>query len=174
MQTKPNSRAKLTIALAALMIGALASESALAHGYRRGGGPRVSIGFYAGAPFAAYPFYRPYYRPYYYAPYYPPVVLAPPVYLTPPAPPVYVEQPQIQPQVIQPPVPQNYQQFAPQYQPEPQSYQPQPQPQQQQYQDAPQAANTWYYCAESQAYYPYVKQCAAGWQQVTPQPRAGN
>jgi hypothetical protein len=30
--------------------------------------------------------------------------------------------------------------------------------------------NWWYYCAESQAYYPYVKQCAAGWQRVAPQP----
>lgn len=28
----------------------------------------------------------------------------------------------------------------------------------------------WYYCAESQAYYPYVKQCAGAWQQVAPQP----
>ena len=31
-------------------------------------------------------------------------------------------------------------------------------------------AGYWYYCAESQAYYPYVKQCAGGWQQVAPQP----
>ena len=45
-------------------------------------------------------------------------------------------------------------------------------------QGAPQAApapaqannNWWYYCAESQAYYPYVKQCSAGWQRVAPQP----
>ncbi len=167
MQTKPKSRAKLTIALAALMIGALASESALAHGYRRGGGPR--IGFYVGAPLLAYSMYRPYYRPYYYSPYYYPPV-APMVV----PPPVYIEQPQVQPQVIQPPVPQNYQQFAPQYQPEPQSQSYQMQPPQQQYQDAQQqsqSSNTWYYCAESQAYYPYVKQCAAGWQQVAPQAR---
>ena len=82
-------------------------------------------------------------------------------------PPVYIEQPQVQPQVIQPPVPQNYQQFAPQYQPEPQSYQ--PQAPQQQYQDAPpQSSNTWYYCAESKAYYPYVNNCASPWQRVTP------
>ena len=33
-----------------------------------------------------------------------------------------------------------------------------------------QANNWWYYCAESEAYYPYVKQCPAGWQRVTPQP----
>jgi hypothetical protein len=33
-------------------------------------------------------------------------------------------------------------------------------------------ANYWYYCAESQAYYPYVKECPGGWQQVEPQPPA--
>jgi hypothetical protein len=31
----------------------------------------------------------------------------------------------------------------------------------------------WYFCSEPQGYYPYVKQCASGWQQVAPQP-AGN
>jgi hypothetical protein len=31
----------------------------------------------------------------------------------------------------------------------------------------------WYFCSDPQGYYPYVKQCPAGWQQVTPQP-AGN
>ena len=28
----------------------------------------------------------------------------------------------------------------------------------------------WYYCAGAKAYYPYVKQCAGGWQRVSPQP----
>jgi hypothetical protein len=28
----------------------------------------------------------------------------------------------------------------------------------------------WYYCADSQAYYPYVKQCASPWQRVSPTP----
>jgi hypothetical protein len=28
----------------------------------------------------------------------------------------------------------------------------------------------WYYCAEAKAYYPYVKECPAGWQPVAPQP----
>jgi len=27
----------------------------------------------------------------------------------------------------------------------------------------------WYYCRDSQTYYPYVQQCASQWQQVTPQ-----
>jgi hypothetical protein len=30
--------------------------------------------------------------------------------------------------------------------------------------------NYWYYCPEAKAYYPYVQQCAAGWQKVSPQP----
>jgi len=29
-------------------------------------------------------------------------------------------------------------------------------------------SNYWYYCADSQAYYPYVKECPGGWQQVAP------
>jgi hypothetical protein len=156
METKTNRRAKFTIALATLLAGAFISDAALAGHRHRHHGAR--IGVYIGAPIAAYPFYRPYYRPYYYSPYYyPPVVVAPA------APPVYVEQPQYQPQVIQPPVPLNQQ---------PQSYQaPAPQPQAEM---APQGsdANMWYYCAESRSYYPYVQQCAAGWQQVTPQPRS--
>jgi hypothetical protein len=30
--------------------------------------------------------------------------------------------------------------------------------------------SSWYYCDASQTYYPYVKQCAAGWRQVPAQP----
>lgn len=33
-----------------------------------------------------------------------------------------------------------------------------------------QPAGYWYYCAESRAYYPYVRQCPGAWQQVAPQP----
>ena len=28
----------------------------------------------------------------------------------------------------------------------------------------------WYYCADSKTYYPYVKECPAGWQRVPAQP----
>jgi len=28
----------------------------------------------------------------------------------------------------------------------------------------------WYFCRESNTYYPYVSQCPGGWQQVTPTP----
>ena len=36
-------------------------------------------------------------------------------------------------------------------------------------QAAPQSAY-WYYCANSQGYYPYVAQCPGGWQRVRPEP----
>ena len=32
------------------------------------------------------------------------------------------------------------------------------------------AVGYWYYCANPGAYYPYVKECPAGWQRVAPQP----
>ena len=35
------------------------------------------------------------------------------------------------------------------------------------------ASNYWYYCAASRAYYPYVRECAGGWQRVPPQPQPG-
>ena len=34
----------------------------------------------------------------------------------------------------------------------------------------PQAQNDWYYCAGSQTYYPYAKECPGGWQRVPAQP----
>jgi hypothetical protein len=33
-----------------------------------------------------------------------------------------------------------------------------------------QPAGYWYYCNDSRAYYPYVKDCASPWQRVAPQP----
>lgn len=33
-----------------------------------------------------------------------------------------------------------------------------------------QAQNDWYYCASSQTYYPYAKECPGGWQRVPAQP----
>jgi hypothetical protein len=35
----------------------------------------------------------------------------------------------------------------------------------------PAPSASWYYCADSRTYYPYVKQCPGGWQQVSPQPQ---
>ena len=34
-------------------------------------------------------------------------------------------------------------------------------------------AGYWYYCADAQAYYPYVKECAGPWQPVAPQAPQG-
>ena len=36
-----------------------------------------------------------------------------------------------------------------------------------------QSQGYWYYCADSRAYYPYVKECPGGWQRVAPQPPPG-
>ena len=32
------------------------------------------------------------------------------------------------------------------------------------------ASHYWYYCPDSQTYYPYVKECAGAWQRVSPTP----
>ncbi len=39
-------------------------------------------------------------------------------------------------------------------------------------QPAPDQQFYWYYCDNPQGYYPYVKQCPAGWQRVVPTPPA--
>jgi hypothetical protein len=121
---------KAMLVLAVALAGFTAAGSALAQHHHFHGGPRVSIGFGFGLPFAAYPYYYPpYYAPYYSAYYQAPVVVQQQS-------PVYVEQnPQAAPSA-QPSAPAGY----------------------------------WYYCASSRAYYPYVKECPAGWQRVAPQP----
>jgi len=74
-----------------------------------------------------------------------------------------------------------YPPYSPYYYP-PYSYYPYPAPvvvpaQPQTYVEQPQAPAAqaqpqgyWYYCAGSNAYYPYVKECPGGWQRVSPQP----
>ncbi|MGZ3158297.1 MAG: hypothetical protein ACXU7D_06100 [Burkholderiaceae bacterium] len=32
------------------------------------------------------------------------------------------------------------------------------------------SSNSWYYCSNPDGYYPYIKECPAGWQRVAPQP----
>jgi hypothetical protein len=34
----------------------------------------------------------------------------------------------------------------------------------------PEGAGSWYFCRDSNGYYPYVKQCPGGWQRVPAQP----
>ncbi len=36
---------------------------------------------------------------------------------------------------------------------------------------SPASDNFWYYCGESRAYYPYVRDCAGGWERVPPRPQ---
>ena len=106
-------------------------------------GPNVRFGVVVGGPLWWGPGYYP--PSYYYPPYYyPPAYYPPAYYPVPAAPTVYIEQGAAQP--------------APAVQQAPAA-----QPQ----------ASYWYYCNESKTYYPYVKECAGGWQRVSPQPPPG-
>lgn len=151
MSTQFRSGRKYKVLLAALLLGAMASESVLAQHrghHRHGHGHGARIGVYIGAPIIAYGAYRSFHRPHYSPFYYPPVAVLQQV--VPQAPPVYIEQPQ----VIQPPV-QPPQVFQPQAEPVPQS-----------------SSNAlWYFCPDSKTYYPYVRQCPSAWQPVTPHPQ---
>jgi hypothetical protein len=35
-------------------------------------------------------------------------------------------------------------------------------------------SDLWYYCPDSKAYYPYVRECPKGWQTVPAQPPSGS
>jgi hypothetical protein len=39
--------------------------------------------------------------------------------------------------------------------------------------EAPGGSDYWYYCEQSQAYYPYVKECPGGWKREVPRPPPG-
>jgi hypothetical protein len=86
--------------------------------------------------------YAPYYYPPYYAPYYPGYYY-PSAVVAPASPPTYIERGDAQSAAA------------------PSASAPQPQSQR----------NWWYYCADAKAYYPYARECPAGWQQVAPQPQ---
>ena len=105
-------------------------------------GPRARVGIFIGVPLLGFG-YHSHYSPYYYPPYsyYPNYY--PPYY---PAPVVIQQQPTVY-------VEQN----------------PQPAPEAQSPVQSP-STGYWYYCADSRAYYPYVKDCRNGWQRVAPQP----
>ncbi len=82
------------------------------------------------------------YYPPYYGPYYHPRYYYPPVYVAPPV--TYIERdPYAAPS------------SAPQGSPA-----------------APAMPQYWFFCRESNAYYPHVGQCAGGWERVTPQPQS--
>lgn len=99
---------------------------------------RARVGVYIGAPVVVSPWWY-HPRPYYYAPYPYHPYYYPPVVREEPT--TYIER---TPDLI--PIPQ----------PAPQA---QAQPQQQQY---------WYFCQDTQTYYPHVQSCASPWQRVVP------
>lgn len=123
---------KALLVLAVAVAGLAGASSVLAQ-FRHSHGPRVSISFGFGVPFAAYPYYYPTYYAPYYSPYAYPAYYPVPVVVQQQAP-VYVEQNPHPAPSAQPSAPANY----------------------------------WYYCADSRAYYPYVRDCPAGWQRVAP------
>lgn len=87
--------------------------------------------------------------PYPYAPYaypYPYVYSPPPVVISQPQPQVYIEQGNASPAPAQTTPPTS---------------------------SAGNGQAMWYYCEQSDSYYPYVKECQAGWKQVTPTPPTG-
>ncbi len=122
----------------------------------------VSVGIGVGVPVYGPRYYGPgygygYYGPRYYGPrYYGPAYYGGGYYPYPA--PVYAA-----PVVVQQPVV---------VQPQPQVYV--EQPQQQTGVQPRENSPYWYFCAERNAYYPYVKSCPAGWQQVTPTPQQDN
>lgn len=141
------------VGLAAMGSMAIVSADADARPFHRGGGPRVGV--YLGAGIigasilaAPYVYARPYYRPYGYSgyPYYPYYGYGPAYY-----PPVVVQE---QPTVyIEQQDPNTGSPSTP-----PASSAPQAQAQQQ----------FWYFCQDTQTYYPHVQNCATPWQRVTP------
>jgi hypothetical protein len=143
---------KLTrLLLASLLLAAASLGTASAHTtVRVGVGIGVGYpGYYGGYGYGPrYPgYYGGYYGPRYYGPAYYPYAApyyAAPVY----AAPVVVTQPVV-------------------VQPQPQVYVEQPQLQSSGIQPRDNSPY-WYFCAERNAYYPYVKSCASGWEQHTP------
>jgi hypothetical protein len=146
MKTKYSLLAGLLVSL--MLISNLAQAHPPGHRGWRGG-----VGIYMGSPFPFYgpppPFAYSYGYPYGYPyAYNPPTVIV----TQPPQPQVYIEQGSgatATPDVAPPPATQT----AP----------------------TTSAGNNntqgyWYYCEQSDGYYPYVKECAAGWKQVTPTP----
>lgn len=149
---------KILLLITAITAMSAVSLPADAGGYGRGHGhfghSHARVGVFIGAPLLFAPYWaapRPYYYPSYY--YDPPVVVRERVVVREPL--VYYDergnpvpaqaqaQPQVQAQAAQPP----------------QAGQPQ----------AGVPAPAWYFCADSQKYYPYVQDCASPWQRVVPQ-----
>jgi len=130
-----------------LFLGAIASNFALAQ--RHGGGHGGGHGGWHGAPRIGlgfsfgFPLYAPYYAPAPYY-YYPPYAYSPAPYYYPPL-----------------AAPQEYIEQGSSVAPPSQTSPSQAQ------------GSWWYYCADSKSYYPYVRECPGGWQQISPTPPPG-
>jgi hypothetical protein len=123
-------------------LGALASGAAHADHWHRGG---ARFGVYLGAPYWGAPYYAPYYYNYPPSYYYP----SAPVVVAPSSAPIYIENN---------PATQVIPQAAPAASPPPVAA-------------APRPSNTWYFCRDSQAYYPYVRECKSAWEPVPATPQ---
>jgi hypothetical protein len=117
---------------------------ALASSFVEARGWHGGVGIYMGGPFYGPP---PFAYSYGYPYGYPYMYSPPPVIINqPPQPQVYIEQGNNGQAVPSQPVPAT---------------------------DAANGQSTshyWYYCEQADGYYPYVKECPAGWKQVTPSP----
>lgn len=144
----------LMFTLASVMIAAsLQADAGGGHGYRHGGGG-ARVGVYIGGPLLFAPWGgwgSPYYYPsYYYSP--PPVVVRERVVVREPL--VFYDERgnpvPAQGQVAQAPAqaPAQTQAAAP----------------------SSSATPAWFFCAESQTYYPYAQTCTSPWQRVIPHP----
>lgn len=137
-------RKMLMFTLAAVMVAAsLPADAGGGHGYRHGGHSHARVGVFIGAPLLFAPWYYP--SPYYYSP---PVVVRERV---------VVREPLVFYDEHGNPVPaQGQVAQAPAQAPAPAS---------------PSGAQpSWYFCADSQTYYPYAQTCASPWQRVAPHP----
>lgn len=134
-------RTIVTTAAAILLVAA--SLPAAAGGRHGGGHSHARVGVYIGAPVVFGSWWAAP-RPYYYAPYY---------YA--PAPVVVVREPLVFYDERGNPVPPAQVQAPAQSSQPPQSAS---------------AAPAWFFCADSQTYYPYAQTCATPWQRVMPHP----
>lgn len=138
----------LMLTLAAAMVAASLPADA-GGGRRHGGHSHARVGVFIGAPLLFAPWWvasRPYYPSYYYAP--PPVVVRERV---------MVREPLVFYDEHGNPVPaQGQVAQAPAQAPAPAS--------------PSGAPPSWYFCADSQTYYPYAQTCASPWQRVAPHP----
>lgn len=139
----------LILTFAAVMLIASLPADAGGRGHRHGHGhSHARVGVYIGAPLLFAPWYYPYASSYYYSP--PPVVVRERVVVREPL--VYYDERgnpvPAQGQVAQAPA----QTQAPVQSP------------------SPSGTPAWYFCAESQTYYPYAQTCASPWQRVIPHP----